>query len=81
MINDGLTIATVPCTPYADQSMGTAGLRKKVAVVMQRNYLESFLQALLGTLNLPPAATLCWIRRGPSIQKSASSRSAIPTAK
>ncbi len=53
-----LPIATVPCTPFADQRMGTAGLRRKVRVFSQPHYLESFMQAVLDTLALPQGATL-----------------------
>lgn len=56
--HDSLEVSTIACTPFQDQKMGTAGLRKKVAVVMQRDYLESFLQAALDTLKLPRGATL-----------------------
>lgn len=35
-----------PTTPFADQKPGTAGLRKKVATVAQRHYLENFVEAV-----------------------------------
>ncbi len=38
--------------------MGTAGLRKKVAVFKQPHYLECFVQAVLDTLALPAGAKL-----------------------
>lgn len=38
--------------------MGTAGLRRKVAVFRQPHYLETFVQAVLDTLALPPGAVL-----------------------
>ncbi len=53
-----LRIRTVACTPYADQRMGTAGLRRKVAVFSQPHYLESFMQAVLDTLSLRHGASL-----------------------
>jgi phosphoglucomutase len=37
---------SIPTEPYPDQRPGTAGLRKKVAVFRQPNYLENFLQAV-----------------------------------
>ena len=30
----------IQTTPYSDQKMGTAGLRRKSKVVMQKNYIE-----------------------------------------
>lgn len=53
-----LRIESVACTPFVDQRMGTAGLRKKVGVFMQPHYLETFLQAVFDTLALPQDATL-----------------------
>ena len=40
-------IITVPTTPYTDQKMGTAGLRRKSKVVMQKNYVENFVEKWL----------------------------------
>lgn len=43
-------IKIVPTTPYTDQKMGTAGLRKKSKVVMQPNYIENFIQSVFNTI-------------------------------
>ena len=53
-----MNVVTVACTAFADQRPGTAGLRKRVAVVRQPHYLETFVQALLDTVALPHDATL-----------------------
>ena len=43
-------IQTIATTPYNDQKMGTAGLRKKSKVVMQEHYIENFVQSIFDTI-------------------------------
>ena len=43
-------IITVPTTPYTDQKMGTAGLRRKSNVVVQKNYIENFVQSIFNVI-------------------------------
>ncbi len=43
-------IENIKTTPYTDQKMGTAGLRKKSKVVMQPNYFENFVQSIFNVI-------------------------------
>ena len=43
-------ITVVKTSPYSDQKMGTAGLRRKSKVVVQKNYVENFIQSILNVI-------------------------------
>ncbi|CAK9161017.1 unnamed protein product [Ilex paraguariensis] len=50
--SQGLKVNSVPTKPIEGQKTGTSGLRKKVKVFMQENYVANWIQALFDSL--PP---------------------------
>ncbi|GKU89494.1 hypothetical protein SLEP1_g3624 [Rubroshorea leprosula] len=49
---EGIKVSSVPTKPIEGQKTGTSGLRKKVKVFMEDNYLANWIQALFNSL--PP---------------------------
>jgi phosphoglucomutase len=45
-----MMIQTIKTTPYPDQKPGTSGLRKRVSVYSQPNYVENYIQAIFDSL-------------------------------
>ena len=50
MVEGGSSLKEIATTAYTDQKPGTSGLRKKVIVFQQPNYVANFTQSIFNAL-------------------------------